>query len=414
MSVLSGVSNKNIYGMKRIINLLLFLTAHQCLLAQNVGIGTNTPAYKLDVNGRMRVRTGTLGNNSTSSGIWMEDFRDGSNQAFVGMRDSIRVGFYGVGTIGWGFHFNTMSGDVAIESGQLGIGTLSPAFDIDINRPDPTIVFYDAGTDDHFSGLIRGDAENLEINAYRRPNVFPTTEVPGHLILQVNSVGPFVSSTAGNVGIGTATPDIKLHVTNGTDINAATGGYLQLGLSNNVNLAFDNNEIQARDNGSVTKLTLQNDGGGLQIGSGNGMINITAAGEVNRNNITGTANLLPLAFGRISSGGSIINSTGNFTVQKGVEGLYKITLSDETNVYANRNNYVILVTPYNTLSLGTGPIFIDAGINSDNTIEVRVAKPKVSYLNDSCSETCGPFSYITNIKFYDEIDNEFSILIYKY
>jgi len=400
--------------MKKIVNLLLFLSVHQFLIAQNVGIGTNTPAFKLDVNGRMRVRTGTIGNNSTSSGIWMEDFRDGSNKAFVGMRDSIRVGFYGVGTIGWGFHFNTVDGDVAIESGQLGIGTISPSFDIDINRPDPTIVFFDAGVDDHFSGLIRGDAENLEINAYRRPNVFPTTEVPGHLILQVNSVGPFVSSTAGNVGIGTATPETKLHVTNGTDIDAATGGYLQLGLSNNVNLAFDNNEIQARNNGSVAKLTLQNDGGGLQIGSGNGIINITAAGEVNRNSITGTANLLPLAFGRVSGSGTITNSTGNFTVQKGADGEYNITLTGETNLYLNRNNYVIMVTPYNSFTLTTQPYIAGAGISDEDKIVVRISKPKVYFTNDSCSESCGPFTLISNVKFYDEVDNDFSILIYKF
>lgn len=40
------------------------------VLSQNVGIGTTTPVYKLDVLGRMRVKTEILGNVNTSAGIW--------------------------------------------------------------------------------------------------------------------------------------------------------------------------------------------------------------------------------------------------------------------------------------------------------------------------------------------------------
>jgi hypothetical protein len=65
--------------MKKIIILLAMgLLIQQLLMAQNVGIGTAT------------------------SGIWMEDYRDGTNRAFVGMQDSIRVGFYGAGIGGTG------------------------------------------------------------------------------------------------------------------------------------------------------------------------------------------------------------------------------------------------------------------------------------------------------------------------
>ncbi len=402
--------------MNKIVCLVLFLVVHTCIVAQNVGIGTNTPAYKLDVNGRMRVKTGTLGNNSTSSGIWLEDYRTGINRAFVGMQDSIRVGFYGTGAdgIGWGFNFNAVSGDVAIPFGSMGIGTITPSYDLHLYRPNPSVGFYDDDADGHFAGSIQGDSANLYINAYRKPNVIPSVEIAGNLILQVNGTGPFVNSTAGRVGIGTASPDAKVHITNGTDITPASGGFLQLGFTDNSNVAFDNNEIQARFDGSVAKLTLQNDGGGLQIGSGTGVINITSAGELNRNGITGTANLLPLAFGRVSTSGSVVNSTGNFSVQKGTEGVYYITLTGESNVYANRNNYVILLTPYHSFYLTTQPLFVTAAIGDDDRIIVRVNRPRVYFTNDSCSESCGPFSYISNIQFYDQMDNDFSILIYKY
>jgi hypothetical protein len=402
--------------MKKSINVLVQFFTCSCLLAQNIGIGTTSPEYKLDVNGRMRVKTGTIGNNSTSSGIWLEDYRTGINRAFVGMQDSIRFGVYGSGAngIGWGFNFNAVSGDVSLPSGSIGLGTITPGYDIHFYRPNPGIGFYDSDNDDHFAGSIQGDSTDLHINAYRRASVFPSTEVAGNLIFQVNTTGPFVGSIAGKVGIGTASPDTKVHITNGTEVTETGGGFLQLGFSDNSNLAFDNTEIQARFDANVTKLYLQFEGGGVQIGSGDGTVNITSTGEVNRNNITGTANLLPLAFGRVSTSGTILGSTGNFTVQKGSEGQYYITLSDESNVYQNRNSYVILLTPYHSFPLTTQPYFANASIGEDNRIVVRTAKPRVHYTNSSCSGDCGPFSYISTFIAHEAEDNEFSILVYKY
>src|SRR5690349_3015790 len=106
--------------MKKAITLAVFFLANHFLcnnlLAQFVGIGTPTPQYMLDVNGRMRIKTGVLNNVSTSSGIWLEDYRDGTNRMFIGMQDSIRAGFYGSGTgsVGWGFNFNALTGNVGI------------------------------------------------------------------------------------------------------------------------------------------------------------------------------------------------------------------------------------------------------------------------------------------------------------
>jgi hypothetical protein len=48
----------------------------------NVGIGIN-PAYLLDVNGRMRIRSG--GSQSNSAGVWLNNFTN-EEAAVVGMK----------------------------------------------------------------------------------------------------------------------------------------------------------------------------------------------------------------------------------------------------------------------------------------------------------------------------------------
>ena len=48
----------------------------------NVGIG-NDPVYRLDINGRMRIRSG--GSNSSSAGIWLNNNANNLSPAFIGM-----------------------------------------------------------------------------------------------------------------------------------------------------------------------------------------------------------------------------------------------------------------------------------------------------------------------------------------
>lgn len=79
-----------------------------------VGVGTPTPAYRLDVANRMRVRGTTAGN---SAGIW---FSNGTNdRSFVGLLNDTHLGIYGNSGAGWQFVVNTTTGNV-------GIGTATP------------------------------------------------------------------------------------------------------------------------------------------------------------------------------------------------------------------------------------------------------------------------------------------------
>lgn len=165
----------------------------------NVGIGTLAPAFKLDVLGRMRIKAGTLNNVNTSAGIMMDDYRDGSNRFFFGMKDSIRAGFYGGGDggVGWNLLFNARTGRF---SNQFNM-------DDDINIYNGSYNLFD-GVTNHFSGSISADSNDIYINA-KRSQISSST---GNLIFQVGNPRVNPPMGAGNVGIGTDAPESKLHI----------------------------------------------------------------------------------------------------------------------------------------------------------------------------------------------------------
>ncbi len=103
--------------MKRLAILILQLLAIPLVaMSQNVGIGTTTPQYRLDVNGRMRIMSG--GDLNNSAGIFFNNTNNTAQPAFIGMQNNDQVGFYG-NTSGWSFVMNTITGN-------MGMGTLAP------------------------------------------------------------------------------------------------------------------------------------------------------------------------------------------------------------------------------------------------------------------------------------------------
>jgi hypothetical protein len=249
---------------------------------------------------------------------------------------------------------------------------------------------------------------------------------PSHGKLEVSS---FVGNVAGMFGNGTNSgislnggfPEVGFnYYFNGSNKAIAPGYAGVMGLNPfNGDLYignFNNNQAPTpfTDIPGYTDRMILKQNGNLGIGlsptekldvSGNIKLN----GEINRPP-SGSANLLPFAYGKIKNDGVILGGTGNFSVTKTGTGLYEITLTGEPNVYSNQSFYMVQVTVESSSIMVAS---VDFKVN--NNIQVRTAEPRVNYSNfacNNCSET-QVFSYINSFIASVNTDNWFSFLIYK-
>jgi uncharacterized protein (DUF342 family) len=112
---------------------------------------------------------------------------------------------------------------------------------------------------------------------------------------------------------------------------SATGLNLTGGVTTNGTISTSGS-ISSGNNVSVTNNITA--GGNITATGNISGANLTLSGEVNKS-ATGTANLLPIAYGTISATGSILSGSGNFSVNKTATGTYSISINNETYVYSN-------------------------------------------------------------------------------
>ncbi len=363
------------------------------VISQNIGIGTNTPAFKLDVQGRTRIKAGTLNNVNTSAGIWMDDYRNGNNQFFFGMKDSIRAGFYGSGAgIGWNLLFNTRTGN----------------FNDNFNL-NGTVNLY-SGTTDYSGGSLYSDSNDIYITARKAA----PANTKGNLILQfADPRNPNLLS--GNVGIDVDTPLYKLAIKGNIGLYNGTGVYGTL--QNNSNDLLVNARIGNSILGTSAQdiiLQYENDlftnSGKVGIGTDAPTEKLDVNGNIKVDNKiirsgSGTTNMIPIAYGRLNEDGSVANGSGNFSVAHSFTGQYYITISGET---LSATNTVAIATLVRSNSNVNRVICIKTNSSPSGGYYFFFTADTVSYNYDQSTG----ITYVNGI-FPEAIDAAFSFVIYK-
>lgn len=404
--------------MKEILNtLFVFLLSLNCY-CQNVGIGTNSPAYKLDIKGRIRIKPDIQGNKSYTPGMWLDDYRNGSPIVFAGMQDSIRFGLLSAAK--WGFSYNARSGNLSIGDSAANF------YRLQLSGNDNGLGLYD-NTGVYYGNMI-SNAGHLELSARYGTIVGGFTYPAYNLLLNPPAPG---NSIPGNVGINSSNPiHAKLEVGGSVGATVAIFGADKYGVAieaNNPEIGFNffyNNASKTIKAGYASVIGMLPSNGDLYIGNFKGnqstadfgditgyqtVLTIAQNGKMNTP-ATGGANLLPLAYGRVQTDGTILSGTGNFSLNVISEGVYEITLNSEPNMYLNKSQYTILVTPDTYPTTGT---MIGSNITSDNVIQVLASVPKINFSNSTCN-SCGTLSYINAIYASSPRYTDFSFLVYKF
>ncbi len=198
-----------------------------------VGIGTSAPAAALQIDApidvdpfRARVQSSTKLRVHTNGSVSVGTSSAGPEN-----------GLYVLGSVGFG---------TAAPLARVTTTDSNWQFQLDNN---------DLGGDDWFMG-----ASSNSWAAGGGKFVLSNTNNSGAAAVVVDATN--------NVGIGNLSPSTRLHVSGGSDVNPVSGGFVTIGNDTSSHLAFDNNEIMSRNNGSVAVLALNAEGGQVTINSG--------------------------------------------------------------------------------------------------------------------------------------------------
>jgi hypothetical protein len=180
----------------------------------NVGIGINTPEEKLHIEGNLLL-------NATNPTLQLQN--DGINKGFLQLAgDNTRIGTNSGNTAGKFIIRNNGADRVFVDdNGNTGIGVTDPAAKLHINSGSSIEALRITGNDATIIRMMTGGTDKG--NIYATGNDLNISTVQDNGLLRLNGE-IYINNTANRTGIGTTTPDERLHVSG--NVKVSTGKVL--------------------------------------------------------------------------------------------------------------------------------------------------------------------------------------------
>jgi len=224
-------------------------------LGGNVGIGTSSPAYKLDVSGAINIAAGNY-------------FRSGSAFLMASDGSTTNYAYTGSSQLVWRNGADSAELMRLTNTGSVGIGTSSPGAKLDVNGGDIYV---------RTSGRVLTDT----VQGYTGLSTPLALSAAQTVTISTASSERMRIDASGNVGIGTTTPSTPLGAAKGLVINGGAAG-TQLRLQNTGSGVNESSGfLCAIDSGGTTGYLWNYENGPLLFGTNNAeRMRIHSAGQV--------------------------------------------------------------------------------------------------------------------------------------
>mgnify|MGYP003639944604 CR=1 FL=1 len=189
----------------------------------NVGIGTTSPDEKLQVNGVLNI---VVNETAYAAGYFAKiKSQYGPNPLIIESKygDLIKAEDYGKAL---SFHTgNTATAERLriLSNGNVGIGTTSPTTKLELKDSSATVGLSITAANNAYSDINLGDVDDINIQRIRSEHSSES------LLFYTNNAERLRINNAGNVGIGTTSPQSKLDVKLANNSTANIGGTISVG-----------------------------------------------------------------------------------------------------------------------------------------------------------------------------------------